>query len=413
MIRRRGLAVCLPILILTPEMVAQTRPRLDTTTFVVLGEGLAAGMADFGLASTVQEKSFPAQMARQMGTCFPQPLMEAPGIGDVLGYPALPIRVPTYPEGRLRIFPQQSNPADEAPTLFVLNLSVPNLTLADSLALRPAAPLIHGDNPKLTSVNLILGFPALILGKAVPLWTQYEYAVAMSPTFALVELGYYEALEAAAAGDPARIPDAAAFRSAYSTIVKGLRGIQSQVLVTTVPDPTDTAYFSTVGDAAQLLGVPAADILSGRGLTSADLITRNGLAAVSNQLLRRQVAPLPPGGVVTASVAADISSRVRALNAAITNVASENGATLYDLQGYLHAIRLSGTKAGAVTVTAKYLGGFYSLDGVYPGATGHALIANDILSLLNRTYGRSFPLLDAGSIANADPAAAGKAAAQR
>ena len=413
MTRHTGLLLCLQLLLLTAVAPAQTRPRLDTTTFVVLGEGLAAGMADFGLTSVVQEKSFPAQMARQMGTCFPQPLMEAPGIGDVLGYPALPVRVPAYPEGRLRIFPKQPNPADEAPTLFVLNLSVPNLTLADSLALRPAAPLVHNDNAKLTSVNLILGFPALILGKPVPLWTQYEYAVDMNPTFSLVELGYYEALQAAAAGDATGMPDASAFRSAYSTIVKGLRSTQSQVLVITIPDPIDTAYFSSAADAAQLLGVPAAGILAGRGLTAADFITRNGLAAVSNQLLRKQEAPLPPGAVVTASVAADISSRVRALNAAITNVANENGAAIYDLQGYLHGIRLSGAKAGAVQVTAKYLGGFYSLDGVYPGPTGHALIANEILSFLNRAYGTSFPLLDAGSIANADPATTGKAAAQR
>src|SRR5436189_4283335 len=48
---------------------AQTR-RLDTTSFVVMGEGLAAGMADFGLAATVQQYSFPSQVALQMQTGF-------------------------------------------------------------------------------------------------------------------------------------------------------------------------------------------------------------------------------------------------------------------------------------------------------------------------------------------------------
>ena len=70
MTRHTGLLLCLQLPLLTAVAPAQTRPRLDTTTFVVLGEGLAAGMADFGLTSVVQEKSFPAQMARQMGTCF-------------------------------------------------------------------------------------------------------------------------------------------------------------------------------------------------------------------------------------------------------------------------------------------------------------------------------------------------------
>src|SRR5438552_8902854 len=49
--------------------------RLDVTNFVVMGEGLAAGMADFSLKDVYQEKSFPAQMAQQMNTAFPQPLI--------------------------------------------------------------------------------------------------------------------------------------------------------------------------------------------------------------------------------------------------------------------------------------------------------------------------------------------------
>src|SRR2546426_9131308 len=55
-----------------------------------------------------------------------------------------------------------------------------------------------------TSTNLILGFPALILGKGKPLWTQLEYARQMNPTIALVELGYYDVLEPAVKGDPSR-----------------------------------------------------------------------------------------------------------------------------------------------------------------------------------------------------------------
>ena len=39
-------------------------------------------MADFGLREVYQTKSFGAQMARQMNTAFPQPLIESPGIGN-------------------------------------------------------------------------------------------------------------------------------------------------------------------------------------------------------------------------------------------------------------------------------------------------------------------------------------------
>jgi hypothetical protein len=44
------------------------------------------------------------------------------------------------------------------------------------------------------------------------------------------------------------------------------------------------------------------------------------------------------------------------------------------------------------------------MDAIYPGATGHALIANDILTFLNQTYHKSFSLVDVNSIATVDPA---------
>ena len=62
---------------------AQQTPQLETTSFVVLGEGLAAGLADFSLREVYQQNSFPALMAKQIGTAFPQPLMQAPGIASL------------------------------------------------------------------------------------------------------------------------------------------------------------------------------------------------------------------------------------------------------------------------------------------------------------------------------------------
>ena len=46
--------------------------KLDCTKFVVLGEGLAAGMANFSLIEADQIDSFPAQMATQMKVAFLQ-----------------------------------------------------------------------------------------------------------------------------------------------------------------------------------------------------------------------------------------------------------------------------------------------------------------------------------------------------
>jgi hypothetical protein len=379
---------------------------LDTTTFVVMGEGLAAGMANFGLSSIVQNQSFPAQIAAQMKTAFPQPLIQPPGIGDVVGYPGQEVRVQTYPQGSVRQFYQPADPTKPAaPPLFVLNLSVPSLTAADSVSLRPVAPIAQ-HNMKQTAVNLILGFPQLFFrnpqGGPVPLWTQFEYAKAMFPTVSLIELGYYEALDAAVNGDASRLPDPNTFGTTYGSIVAGLRGLQAQVIVTTIPNPLDTAYFSTPATAASLTATVPSVITAGYSIGPQDYVTRNGLMAIANQFSNGAISPLPKGSILTASTAAAITAGVNALNAQIVKVAQANGAVVYDLNAFLHKIRLSGATAGSSTVTADYFGGFYSMDAVYPGPTGHALIANDILTFLNQTYHESFPLVDIKSVAATD-----------
>ena len=378
------------------------RPPLDTTTFVVMGEGLAAGMANYGLSTVVQQYSFPAQIAKQMGTAFVQPLIQPPGIGDVIGYPGQEVKLQVYPQGSVRQFYKIPDQKDEAPPLFVMNLSVPGFTLADATTVKPELPVARR-NMKQTVVNMLLGFPQLFL-EGAPLWTQFEYAKALNPTLVLVELGFYEALDAAVSGQPSRIPDPATFGQRYSAILAGLRAQNAEVIATTIPNPIDTAYFSSPLFAAQINVSPPFVILGGYQLTLEDYVTRNGLMAIANQFLSRAIGPLPAGSTMRASVAADITARVNALNAAIRSAATSNGAVVYDLNAFFRRIRTTGARVGNTNLTADYLGGFYSLDAVYPGPTGHALLANDVLAFINTTYGRSFPLVNPATIAANDQA---------
>ena len=390
----RNLLLTFLVCLLALRLDAQQR-RLDTTNFIVLGEGLAAGMADFSLKDVYQEKNFPAQMAKQMNAAFPQPLIQASGIGNVPGFPPMPVRAPGPGQGAVR--------KDFPPALFVFNLSVPGFRIEDAIQRRPAAPLIQQYDMQQTVTNLILGYPALIL-RNKPLWTQLEYAKQMNPTLALVELGYYEVLEAAATGNLQRLPDVAAFKASYNTILNGLLDNGSEVIVTTVPDPFDTGYFTTLNAATRLVRAPASVIASLYKLAPTDLLTVNGVTAIANQLVADDVGPLPTGSVVTAAVADQIRARVRALNQEINALAQQNRLLVYDLQALFSRVRASGLLVGSKVLTADYLGGFYSLDGYYPGRTGHALIANEILTLINRSFREEFPLINLIDIAADDPA---------
>ena len=371
--------------------------RLNTTSFITLGEGLAAGMGNFTLTNETQAMSFPAQMARQMQAEFAQPLIQPPGICDAVGFAQLPVRVPA---------PAQTTVLDQFPPTAVSNLSVPGFKLLDALNLRPAQPMVHRNDAKQTAVNLILGARPIMKGEDRQLPTQLEYALQRNPTFALIELGYYDVLEAAVKGDLNLLPDVGSFRSAYAQLLKSMKGSGSELLVLTIPDPVDTAHFSSVKVAAKILKVEP-DVIQGiYSLRDDDLITVNGLNEIGFQLFARGIKPLPEGSVMSAEMAGGVRSRVEELNVEITALAQERGALVYDLHAFFRRIANEGVYVGARILTNEFLGGFYSLNGYYPGETGHALIANELLHFLNSNYGADFPEVDVRAVILTDPVAA-------
>jgi hypothetical protein len=290
--------------------------------------------------------------------------------------------------------------------VFVTNVSVPGLTLNDSVNMLPVAPVVQRGNMKQTVFNMILGFPQLILNNVQP-WTQLEYAKALNPTVVLVELGYYEALNAAVQGDPSLIPSSTDFGSTYNSVVSQLRSTHAQVIVMTIPNPIDTAYFNSVNVAAAVVQSNPSVLMSRFNINPQDYVTRKGIEAISDSLINPLAGgntALPAGSILPASTATSISNAVNALNTQIVNAAKGNGAVVYDLNALLHRIKIAGATTGAATVNGDYLGGFYSFDGVYPGVTGHALIANDLLTFLNQTYHQSFAMVNIAPIAAADPA---------
>lgn len=370
--------------------------RLSTARFVVLGEGLAAGMSDFGLKADLQRESFPAQMARQMQTAFPLPLIQPPGIGDLPGFPRLPVRVPAMMQSTVR----EGLRNEEQP----FNLSVPGLRLEDAASLRAAPPIVHRGDARRTALNLILGLPALIRGED-DLPTQLESALRLLPTLALIELGYAEALEAATGADPGRLPSASAFREQLSGMISALRGNGAEVVVMNVPDPLDTAWFSPLDAAGRVLCVTPAALAVRYGLRGGDRITIPGLVEIGNQILAGATRDLPAGCVLGEGICVEIGARIRELNGAVAEAARRHGAHVHDLHRLFRLVREQGVNVGGRLLTADFLGGFYTLNGYYPGRTGHALIASDVLNLLNQVYGARFGFIDLGRVAGDDPVA--------
>lgn len=360
------------------------------STFVVIGEGLAAGVGHFSLTEDVQPWSFPAQAAAQLGMRFDQPVMEAPGLGNV-HFRQMPVVVPDVMQTTVR---------KDFPGEPLHNLSIPGFTARDALTLRPRQPLVHRDDAKQTLINFILGLPALTAGDG-QLPTQIEAAVQRKPDVVLVELGYHELLELCVQGylHSGERMDLPAFEEDYDQIVKTLAAAGARVIATTIPNPIDTAYFSTLAAAANILRTEPAFLRKQYHLRDDDLITIPGLVDVGFQLTARQITgKIEDGGVVRAVDAANITRAAERLSESVQRVAARHGAKVYDLAGFIRKVARDGAHAGARRLSNRFLDGFYLLNGVYPGRTAHALIANDFIAFVNHEFRTKAPDVDVAGV---------------
>ena len=254
-------------------------------------------------------------------------------------------------------------------------------------------PIAIDGDAKRTTVNLIVGYPALIFPGVTP-WTQIEYAENMFPTFVVVELGSGDVLDAALQGDTSKITSLSSFSTDYQTIVTRMSNTFASLLLMNVPDPTDTAYFSTIQKVAGIYQLSTQELISRFGLQPGDLITPGGLVEIGDTLSGRRREPLSASSILRAQVAAAVQDAVRSYNSAIATIASAKRIPIYDLAAFYKELRAGTVQAGSAKIGGGYLEGFFSEDGIFPTAIGQALLANRLLQFTNSSFGTQFPLLD-------------------
>src|SRR5262249_4666182 len=241
------------------------------------------------------------------------------------------------------------------------NLAVPGLKVADVLSLRPTPPLVHRDDVKQTAVNLLLGLPDLLTGREERLPTLVEMVLRQHPACVILELGYDDFLEPAVTGDLGCLPQVADLCANYTEILARVQECKAEVLLLTVPDPLDTAHFSTPEAAARFLRVRPDVLDRAYHLPRGCLITVNGLLEIAGQILGGRFEELRPSSVLAAEAATTIRDRIASLNAELAALAPRYRAAVYDLHALLRRVRADGVTVGSRRLTADYFGGFYSL----------------------------------------------------
>lgn len=290
-------------------------------------------------------------------------------------------------------------------------------TIVNTLTMNGAKGVV-ATVPSVTSIPYFTTVPyapltALGLGRSVlPSGTAAEQTTAGAALMNQLNAELYNNLDAVftALGEPNR--------------VNALNPSKANPLLIYDADAADRS--AQISGALQMQGMPAtkANVIGAtfgkaRQTTSADLVVltasskiglENGIA-MANPVLEELGAvntgvsyPMENKWVLTANEKAKVASATAAYNNSIRSIAASKGLAVADMNAIMNQL-VSGLRIETGQVyTANYFSGvanewkvLFSLDGVHPNARGYAVIANEIIKVINRHYNSNLPLHNAGS----------------
>ncbi len=141
-------------------------------------------------------------------------------------------------------------------------------------------------------------------------------------------------------------------------------------------------------DLRNLTGINA-QLINLRQATAGDLITLPTSSAIPTG--SGTATPLGDGSVLTPEEQLAIKTATDAYNTVIENVATTTGLAFVDFKGILQQASTVGIENGDFILTTNLVtGGLVSLDGIHLTAQGYAIMANEFMKAIDRTYGSNF-----------------------
>lgn len=99
--------------------------------------------------------------------------------------------------------------------------------------------------------------------------------------------------------------------------------------------------------------------------------------------------------VLLPSEQTEISNAITTFNQIIADAATTYDLAFFDVNTFFNTVATSGYQAGNAFMTADYVtGGTFSLDGFHTSPRGNAVIANQMIGLINAKYGSTLPTVN-------------------
>lgn len=400
---------------------------IDPARYVAIGGTSSAGYADGALYNEAQTTNYTAILAQQLkvvgGGNFNMPWVTTSSVG-------------LSTNGKSRTFLSYKTDC-----LGVTSLSpIPLATSGDAGILNPifgsAGPFQNYAVPSTKILDIVdANFSASnpFYARIAPSSNTsiLEASKAQDASFFTVNVGEYDVLEYALSGGTNGLPTPSSgisgvgFDGSLEKIIQELSSNSAKGAIATVPDPTLFPFFTTIPYDGLKLDQDQVDQLNGiyAPLGISFKVGNNPFIIEDASAGQFGVRPMQQGECVLLSIPLDsvkchkwgslvaipnrhvlindeiqiIRNAVSSYNAIITSQATENGLALVDLFAFYKKVK-TGFSYNGVTITANFVsGGAFSLDGLNLNPIGNALVANEFIKAMNKTFKSSIPQVNAGS----------------
>ena len=317
--------------------------------FVALGDSLSEGVQSADANGATQPQTYLARFAAQMGVAFPLPLIKTSPLG-VVGSTT----------GRSRW----------NPNLLVSNLAVSGASTGSILSDAAGQPVDDETD----------------LVEQPRTGTQVQIAQQLQSPFTICWIGANDVLSSLLSFnhlDASQITPLPVFQANFQQIVSSLTGWNNKVVFANLPDVTNVGFAFSPHDLQLFLG-NSYGLPNGSYTTLiAMLLIRTGL--VQPTILQNPDWVLDPGEIQT------IRTAVNSFNQAIAQDAASVNMPAVDIHGLFNYLVQHPVTIGNVTLLPRFNGGIFSLDGVHPADTAHAIIANAFIREVNTFWNMNIP----------------------
>ncbi len=395
-----GLIVSTVAITSCEKQTEEPTPVLTTDTsvfakYIAVGGSLVAGYTNGGLYRDGQLASYPNLIAQQVGVKFDQALFPV-GQENGTGYWA------TTQNNTSTQFDKISDKlaviATSPLTLAKYSGSVANnygvvgLRVSDVNKAGFGNAKTQGFNPFYERI-----LPA---GKEETSYT--DFVKESNATFFVASIGEQDLLSYATSGGKTAMTETSSFAINIQKLLDALLVTKAKGVLTNIPNILDLPYFNfyTFQELAKSIGTTDIYITTGNGIVRVatdndkilmEAILNVGKANTAGQKKGLSMAyPLTSEEVLDKDEMSIITSRLNDFNGVLKLEADKRGILLADLNSlYTQVKSKTYTVNGIKFDNSVFTGGFFSLDGINPTPRGSAVIANEIIKVINENYKNS------------------------